>query len=202
MKYWETALAILVALFASIALADDFKTLDGKEHQNVTVTNQDPCTITVSDKKAGRILRFYFTELRKDVQERFHYDADKCKEHLAAQNAESEEARRWQETLRRKYEDKNKKEWEGEQWQKWINDLRDRHQSLQQQEDDLARRIAELEALPEFLKQQLGYRHWNTYPNPARKDLPSLESRLKEVRRDKEQVRQKLEDAGQSPPGG
>jgi hypothetical protein len=197
-NYWETTLAILAALPASIRRADDFKTVDGREYKDVTVSHVEPCNITVTNPKHGVIITLYFTELSNEVQERFHYDADKCNEYLAQRKG----YREWQDEQRRKYEDKNKKEWEGEQWQKWINDLRDRYQSLQQQEDDLARRIAELEARPEFLKQQLGYHHWNTYPNPARKDLPSSESRLKEVRRDKGQVRQKLEDAGQSQSGG
>jgi hypothetical protein len=36
----KATLAILAALSASIALADDFKTIDGKEYKNVTVNNK------------------------------------------------------------------------------------------------------------------------------------------------------------------
>jgi len=32
-KYWQTALAILATLSASIVLADDFKTINGKEYK-------------------------------------------------------------------------------------------------------------------------------------------------------------------------
>ena len=42
MKYWQTTLAILAALAASIALADDFKTIDGKEYKNVKVSRVEP----------------------------------------------------------------------------------------------------------------------------------------------------------------
>jgi len=35
-KHWQTALVILAALSASLALADDFKTINGKEYKNAT----------------------------------------------------------------------------------------------------------------------------------------------------------------------
>ena len=37
-KHWKTTLAIIAALSVSIALADDFKTIDGKEYKNATVS--------------------------------------------------------------------------------------------------------------------------------------------------------------------
>jgi hypothetical protein len=37
-KYWKTALAIMAALSASLALADDFKTINRKEYKNATVS--------------------------------------------------------------------------------------------------------------------------------------------------------------------
>lgn len=37
-KYWESTMAILAVLYASIALADDFKTMSGKEYKNATVS--------------------------------------------------------------------------------------------------------------------------------------------------------------------
>src|SRR5262249_37613409 len=43
----KAALAILVALSASIALADDFKTIDGKEYKNVKVSRVEPDGIVV-----------------------------------------------------------------------------------------------------------------------------------------------------------
>jgi len=38
----RAALVILIVCFASIALADDFKTISGKEYKNATVTQIDP----------------------------------------------------------------------------------------------------------------------------------------------------------------
>ena len=99
---------------------------------------------------------------------------------------------------RRNYDEGQKKLREEEQWHRWIKDLQDRYESLGQQENDLVQEIAKLEAFPEFLYQSLGYHRGSyKYPNPARKDLPVLENRLKNVRSDKEQVRRQLADAGQ-----
>ena len=68
-KYWETALAILAALSASLALAEDFKTIDGKEYKNAEVSRVEPDGIVVKTKSG--ISKIYFVELPKDVQERF-----------------------------------------------------------------------------------------------------------------------------------
>ena len=57
--------------FASIALADDFKTTDGKEYKNVTVKRVEPDGIVLSSKSG--ISKVYFTELPKEVQQRFNY---------------------------------------------------------------------------------------------------------------------------------
>ena len=69
--YLEIAVAILAALSASIALADDFKTINGKEYKNATVSRVEPDGIVIKTKTG--ISKIYFVELPKDVQERFHY---------------------------------------------------------------------------------------------------------------------------------
>ena len=66
-------LAFLIACFASIALAEDFKAIDGKEYKNVTVSRVEPDGIVVRTKSG--ISKLYFVELPKEVQERFHYNA-------------------------------------------------------------------------------------------------------------------------------
>ena len=71
-KYWITALAVLASLSTSIALADDFKTINGKEYKNAEVSRVEPDGIVLRSKSG--ISRVYFTELPKDVQERFHYN--------------------------------------------------------------------------------------------------------------------------------
>ena len=69
MKYWQISLAIIATLSASPALAEDFKTIDGKEYKNVEVSRVEPDGIVVKTKSG--ISKIYFVELPKDVQERF-----------------------------------------------------------------------------------------------------------------------------------
>ena len=69
MKYWKTAVSILAALSASLALTEDFKTTNGKEYKNATVTHVEADGIVLKTKTG--ISKVYFTELPKEVQERF-----------------------------------------------------------------------------------------------------------------------------------
>ena len=71
MKHWQIASAIFALLSASLALADDFKTVSGKEYKNATVSRVEVDGIVIRTKRG--ISKVYFTELPKDVQERFHY---------------------------------------------------------------------------------------------------------------------------------
>ena len=72
---WKTTATIL-ALSASIALADDFKTVSGKEYKNATVSRVEPDGLVLRTKSG--ISKVYFTELPQDVQERFHYNAQQA----------------------------------------------------------------------------------------------------------------------------
>ena len=85
MKHCQTTLAILAALSASIALADDFKTIDGKEYKNVKVKRVEPDGIVLITKSG--ISKLYFTELPKEVQERFHYNPANATAQSVEQNA-------------------------------------------------------------------------------------------------------------------
>lgn len=69
----RATLAILAALFASIALAEDFKTINGKEYKNASVSRVEPDGIVLKGKTG--ITKVYFTELPKNVQERFQHDS-------------------------------------------------------------------------------------------------------------------------------
>jgi hypothetical protein len=69
MKYWK--IPIFAALSVSLALADDIKTINGKEYKNVTVSRVEADGIVIKTKTG--ISKIYFAELPKDVQERFHY---------------------------------------------------------------------------------------------------------------------------------
>jgi thiol-disulfide isomerase/thioredoxin len=63
---------MLVVCVASVALAEDFKTIAGKEYKNVTVSRIEPDGIVLRTKSG--ISKLYFVELPKEVQERFHYN--------------------------------------------------------------------------------------------------------------------------------
>jgi hypothetical protein len=67
---WKLTLAILT-LSASLSLAEDFKTISGKEYKNVTVSRVEADGIVIKTKTG--LSKIYFVELPKDVQERFHY---------------------------------------------------------------------------------------------------------------------------------
>jgi len=64
---------VLIVCVASAALAEDFKTVQGKEYKNVTVSRIEPDGIVLRTKSG--ISKLYFVELPKEVQERFHYNA-------------------------------------------------------------------------------------------------------------------------------
>jgi phage/plasmid primase-like uncharacterized protein len=95
MKYWKTAVAILAALSTSLAVADDFKTTNGKEYKNATVTRVEPDGIVLATKSG--VSKVYFTELPKEVQQRFNYDPEKAAAYSAEQNTAYEQIRKQQE---------------------------------------------------------------------------------------------------------
>src|SRR5437870_1754997 len=94
----KATLAILAALYASLALADDFKTINGKEYKNVTVSRVEPDGIVLTSSSG--ISKVYFTELPKGVQEHFHYDAARAAAYSAEQNAKQELLRKQNEQQR------------------------------------------------------------------------------------------------------
>jgi hypothetical protein len=84
-KYWRISLAILAALCASLVLAEDFKTINGKEYKNVTVSRVEPDGIVLKSKSG--VSKVYFTELPKEIQEQFKYDPEKATAYSVEQNA-------------------------------------------------------------------------------------------------------------------
>jgi hypothetical protein len=85
MKHWETTLAVLAMLSASMALADDFKTINDKEYKNATVSRVEPDGITV--KFSGGVVKIPFTELPKELQEKYHYNPE-ASQKFAAESAD------------------------------------------------------------------------------------------------------------------
>ena len=67
-EYWKTALSIF-ALSASLTLAEDFKTINGKEYKDATVTRVEGDGIVLRTRTG--ISKVYFVELPQDVQKKF-----------------------------------------------------------------------------------------------------------------------------------
>jgi len=78
-------LIFLISSVAAIALADDFRTIDGREYKNVTVSRVEPDGIVLKSKSG--ISKVYFIELLPEVQNRFHYDAANAAAYPAEQAA-------------------------------------------------------------------------------------------------------------------
>ena len=70
----KSSICILAVLFISsesLALAEDFKTINGKEYKDATVMRVEMDGVVLRTKTG--ISKVYFAELPKDVQEKFHY---------------------------------------------------------------------------------------------------------------------------------
>jgi hypothetical protein len=89
-KYWRISMAIVAALSTSLAVADDFKTINGKEYKDATVSRVEADGIFLKTKLG--ISKVYFTERPKEVQQRFNYDPEKAAAYSANQNAALEQA--------------------------------------------------------------------------------------------------------------
>jgi hypothetical protein len=88
-RFWKI---LFVICLASVSLADEFKTTNGKEYKNVTVSRQEPDGIFVTNAKAGVMVKLYFAELPKEVQERFGYKPEKAVAYQSAQLAAFDQA--------------------------------------------------------------------------------------------------------------
>src|SRR5213080_3997343 len=104
---------VLIACFlSSVALADNFKTINGKEYKNVTVSRVEPDGLVLSSKSG--ISKVYFTELPTEVQERFHYDAEQAAAYSAEQTASQVAFQTQQAELRRKLAEEKNRYWTGQ----------------------------------------------------------------------------------------
>ena len=112
--------AFLILCFASVALADDFKTIDGKEYKNVTVSRVEPDGIVLITSVG--ISKVYFTELPEEVRERFHYDAAQAAAYSAEQTASQVAFQTQQAELRRKLAEEKNRYWTGQELAKNQND--------------------------------------------------------------------------------
>jgi thiol-disulfide isomerase/thioredoxin len=103
----------LMLSFASVAFAEDFKAIDGKEYKNVTVSRVEPDGIVLVSSSG--ISKVYFTELPKEVRERFHYDPMKAAVYSDRVTASQDAYQKQQEQLRRKVAERNNRYWIGEE---------------------------------------------------------------------------------------
>jgi len=191
------SLTFLSLSFISLTFADDFKTLAGREYKNVTVSRVELDGIVLTGK-AG-ISKVYFTELPKEVQERFGYDSQKAGVYSAQQSAGFEQVRKQQEEASRQKAQASQKENQSRAQQaSRQNDLRtlqSRYEELQRQEDDLLLRIGEAKAPGPAYRGGKNNKTLLHRPNPQASQLPLLQSHLKDVRHEKDQVRKQFEKA-------
>ncbi len=180
----RATLVILIVCLALIALADDFKTIDGKEYKNVKVKRVEPDGIVLVSKSG--ISKVYFVALPKEVQQRFNYDPKKAAAYL---RQKAKATRKNNEQLAKERADIH--EWLGDQRQN-VQTLQARYQQLQQQEADLLSQIGAMQSQPASVQIRSG-KNYYSYTNPLRANLPSLQSQLSNVRREKAQVREQLE---------
>src|SRR6201987_2095345 len=83
----QIKMKILTILLVCITpvLADDFKTVEGKEYKGATVTRVEPDGIVVKMKSG--ISKLYFTELPPEVQQRFNYNPQQASAYSSQQAA-------------------------------------------------------------------------------------------------------------------
>ena len=183
---------ILLLSFAAAALSEDFKTVNGKEYKDATVTRVDPDGIVVKTKSG--ITKVYFIELPKEVQERFHYDSEKAASYSAEQATNYTAYQKQQdETQRQKQAADAKNNAALAQQQAATNRtqaLQTRFGELQKQEDDLLRQIGQAKQPGPEYRQGKSVRH---QPNPQKSQLPLLQSHLSDMRREKNEVKKQLE---------
>jgi hypothetical protein len=185
-------LTFLILSFVTAAVAEDFKTANGKEYRDATITRVEPDGIVVKSKSG--VTKLYFTELPKEIQERFHYDSEKAASYSAEQAANYTAYQKQQEETRRQQQEADAKNKavlaEQQAAANRIQDLHSRYSELQKQEDDLLRRIGEAKQPGPEYRQGKSVLH---RPNPQKSQLPVLQSHLSEVRREKTEVRKQLE---------
>ena len=185
---------ILLLSFATVALSEDFKTVNGKEYKDATVTRVEPDGIVV--KTNSGVTKIYFTELPKDVQEQFHFDSGKAASYSAEQAANYTAYQKQQEENRRQQQAADAKINAAFAEQQAATNrtqaLQTRYADLQNQEDDLLRQIGQAKQPGPEYRQGKSVRH---QPNPQKSQLPVLQSHLKDVRLEKSGVRKELEKA-------
>ena len=183
--------------FVSTAVADDFTTTNGREHKDATVTRIEPDGIVIKSKSG--ITKVYFTELPKEIQERFKYDPQKASAYSAEQAANYGAYQKQQQDAQLQREEAAAKNnailAEQAAAQTRIQSLQARYDELQKQEDDLLRQIGEAKQPGPAYYGGKNDRTVLHHPNPQKSQSPLFQSHLNDVRREKSEVRKQLHKA-------
>jgi hypothetical protein len=199
-KHWRTTVVILAALSASPILAEDFKTIDGREYKNAAISRVEPDGIVLKTKSG--VAKIYFTELPKEVQERFHYNPAQAAAAQAAavrQAQEINESNKQQEELAKQQgRASQEQQARSTQLQAKSNNtqaLADQLSILQHQEQNSLVQIGQAEK-----RKEEAWRRWvdgrgGQYDTSAEAELPVLRGNLDNVREEKKRVSQEVEGA-------
>jgi len=190
-------LPFLILSFASAAFCEDFKTVNGKEYKDATITRVEPDGIVIKTKSG--ITKVYFAELSKEVQDRFHYDQQKASAYSSEEAANYSVYQKQQEEAQREREDAAAKNnailAKQEAAKNRTEALQARYDDLQRQEDDLLRQIGEAKQPGPAYYGGKNNRTLRHHPNPQKSQLPLLQSHLSDVRKEKNEIRKQLEKA-------
>ena len=190
-------LTFLILSFISAGFAEDLRTINGKEYRDATISRVEPDGIVVKTKSG--IAKVYFTELPKDVQERFHYDSERATSYSSEQAANYAAYQKQQEEARRQQADADAKHRailaEQQATTNRTQALQARYNELQKQEDDLLLQIGQAKQPGPAYYGGKNNRTLLHHPNPQKAQLSFLQSHLSDVRREKSEVRKQLEKA-------
>ena len=190
-------LPLLIFCVASVLVAEEFKTTDGKEYKDATIIRVEADGIVVKTKSG--ITKVYFAELPKEIRERFHYDQQKAGAYSAEQAANYTAYQKQQQDAQRERDDAAAKNnailAEQEAAKNRTQALQARYDELQKQEDDLLRQIGEAKQPGPAYYGGKNNRTLLHHPNPQKSQLPLLQSHLSDVRRERTEVRKQLEKA-------
>ena len=93
--------------------SNEFKTISGQVYKEASVNRVEPDGIVLATNSG--VSKVYFTELPRDLQERFHYDPDAAREFSSSQAAAQTAFQKQQEELRHKLAEQKNKYWVGKQ---------------------------------------------------------------------------------------
>jgi hypothetical protein len=105
-----TLFTVFAVAFYSVACGEDFKTTDGTEYKNVTISRIEPDGVVVITSSG--ISKIYFRELPHGVQQRFHYDPVKAAEFTSQENQKLELLRQQQALQAQRRAEEREKYWQ------------------------------------------------------------------------------------------